>query len=285
MTPPAEFVEDLFARLGALTSERGHVTDHTLDVTLGKAGRLAYLVPASRPWVTALWGALAGSRSAADSPAKPEAPPGCHATRRFAVAARWLRVLLRPPAGKDSRPLLPLETFVVSDLRPVSLDGPSIQLDASPWGGGAALIVGGTFVEYAAIAWTPQDARRFKVALGSPSGQTTWEYLIILLALDLWACRFRETGVAVLGDNIAALNGALSLKGKSELNRITRELAWRKVRHGWRYACGHLPSEHNDTADCLSRLTAPEGNRKSFPAALTTSRRQFFADPESLWVS
>ena len=108
---------------------------------------------------------------------------------------------------------------------------------------------------------------------------------MVLLALDLWADRFRATRVAVLGDNLAALNGAISLKGKSELNRITRELAWRKVRRGWRYACGHLPSEHNEIADSLSRLMAPEGNRKTFPAALAASRPRDFADPESLWVS
>jgi len=285
MSVPPEFADDLFERLEPLSRDRGHITDHALDVILGKAGRLAYLVPACRPWVTALWGARAGSQAAAATPRKREAPDGHHATRRFAAAAAWLRILLRPPAHSSSAPWLPLETYVVNDLAPVSLDGPSIQLDASPWGGGAALVLQGKFAEHASIAWTARDAKRFRVELGSPRGQTTWEYLVVLLALDLWADRFRASGVALLGDNLAALNGAISLKGKSELNRITRELAWRKVRRGWHYACGHLPSEHNEIADALSRLTAPEGNRKIFPAALAASRARDFADPESLWVS
>ena len=96
-----------------------------------------------------------------------------------------------------------------------------------------------------------------------------WEYMVILLSLELWGDRFRREGIAMLGDNLAELNGAISLKGKNELSRITRELAWRKVRRGWKYACGHLPAEHNELADSLSRLMAPDGNGKSFPVALS----------------
>jgi hypothetical protein len=111
-----------------------------------------------------------------------------------------------------------------------------------------------------------------------------WEYMVIWLALEVWGDRFRCEGLAILGDNIASLSGALALKGKSGLSRITRELAWRKVRRGWRYACGHLPAEHNGLADALSRLTAPSGNSKQFPASLTASAPRQFPDPEDLWV-
>jgi len=286
MSPPAAFVSDLFQKLGPLARDSGHVAEHDLEIVLGKCGRLAFLVPACRPWVTALWGALAGSRAAAEESRKhPEAPRGCHAARRFAVAARWLRVLLVPPVSAASPPLLPLETYVVADAPAISHAGPAIQVDASPWGGGAALVIDGAFVEHAAITWSSVTAARFKVALGSPKGQTTWEYLVILLALELWADRFRSTGIAVMGDNLAALNGAISLKGRSELSRITREMAWRKVRRGWRYACGHLPAECNEVADALSRLTAPAGNRKAFPRALARSLPRVFTDPELMWVS
>ena len=109
------------------------------------------------------------------------------------------------------------------------------------------------------------------------------EYLVILLSLDLWEERFRAEGLAILGDNMEVLSGAISLKGRAELAKITGEIAWRKVRKGWRFACGHLPAEHNDTADCLSRLSAPEGNRKAFPHALVASAARAFPDPESLW--
>jgi hypothetical protein len=285
MSVPEAFAEDLHEKLEPLTRQRGHVRDHDLDIVLGKCGRLAYLIPACRPWVSALWGALAGSRSAAASGRRPEAPRGCHAAQRFRVAARWLRTLLKPPAARTAAPWLPLETYVVADLTPITVEGPCVQVDASPWGGGAALQIAGQYVEHASITWSPQTAKRFKVQIGSPRGQTIWEYMIILLALELWASRFRSAGLAVLGDNLAALGGALGLKGANELNRITREIAWRKVRGGWHYACGHLPSELNEVADSLSRTMAPRGNRKDFPRALSASTHRTFADPESLWTS
>ena len=111
-----------------------------------------------------------------------------------------------------------------------------------------------------------------------------WEYMVVWLSLELWGDRFRSQGLALLSDNLAALNGALSLKGKAGLSRITRELAWRKVRRGWRYACGHLPAERNLLADALSRVSAPAENAKLFPAGLANSATRQFPDPESLWV-
>jgi len=88
----------------------------------------------------------------------------------------------------------------------------------------------------------------------------------------------------VLGDNLASLNGLIALRGKSELYRVTCEIAWRKVRYGWRYAAGHLPAEANVLADALSRLGAPAPNDKAFPAALQATTRRAFPNPEELWA-
>ena len=134
------------------------------------------------------------------------------------------------------------------------------------------LVENGAYLEHASITWSAECARRFKVELGSPKGQTTWEYLVVLLALEVWADRYRDVGVAILGDNLAAISGALALKGRADLSLVTREIAWRKVRRRWFYACGHLPAEFNDVADALSRLSAPEGNNKKFPPELASSR-------------
>ena len=50
---------------------------------------------------------------------------------------------------------------------------------------------------------------------------------------------------------------------------VARELAWRKVRFGWRYSVAHLPAEGNVWADALSRLVAPQGSEsKTFPPDL-----------------
>jgi len=146
------------------------------------------------------------------------------------------------------------------------------------------LHVGGHPVEFAELAWTTRDAKKLGTSIGAPDGQTSWEYLVILVALVLWGHEHRETGVAILGDNLAALNGALHLRGRGALTLITKELSWRKVRLSWKFAAGHLPSEHNHLADALSRLHAPQGSeRKSFPGELVNARRRDAPVVSELW--
>ena len=69
----------------------------------------------------------------------------------------------------------------------------------------------------------------------------------------------------VLGDNAAALQEAISLRGNRQLNRLSRELAVLRARHTWHIVVGHLPSEHNTFADACSRVHAPGGERKEDP--------------------
>jgi len=142
------------------------------------------------------------------------------------------------------------------------------------------LLSAGSPREYAEVKWLPCDAKKLGTKIGAPDGQTSWEYAVILLALVLWGFEHRSTGLAILGDNLAALNGALHLRGKGKLALITKEISWRKVRLAWKFSAGHLPSEHNALADSLSRLHAPIGaDRKHFPEQLVSVRRR---DPPKL---
>ena len=98
---------------------------------VGKAGRIAYIVPVASAFVASLWGALSGAMAASAAGLE-----GTHKVRlpvrRFMAAARWLRRLL-PEA---------LSTFIVSGgswlLRRVLEDSlplitrHSITCDASP---------------------------------------------------------------------------------------------------------------------------------------------------------
>jgi len=192
--------------------------------------------------------------------------------------------LIVPPTDAQTSALLLIEHYVMHAVPVVTLAGPSVQVDASPWGAGAVFCIGGTPREFAFCSWSEETARRIDCPIGSSSGQTFWEYLAILLVLEVWASECRGVGLAVLGDNLASLNGLVALRGKSELYRVTCEIAWREVRHGWRYAAGHLPAEANELADALSRLGAPGANGKSFPEALRSCSRRHFPDPEKLWV-
>jgi len=161
-----------------------------------------------------------------------------------------------------------------------------VQCDASPWGAGAALFLNGVAVEYFQIDWSQDLAEKFGTELGNPEAQTLWEYMVIYLLLLVWGTELREHGIAIMGDNIAALSGALNLKGRSKLSQITREISWRKCRFGWRFCAGHLPSELNGIADALSRLSAPLGSdKKEFPVALLSATARALPPADTWWIS
>ena len=146
MTAPDDFVAELHSLLSDLAAGRGHVSDRDLDGVLGKCGRLAFLIPGTRPFVSALWGARAASVEAARG-RKREAPPGRHAARRFAPAARWLCTVLRPPSALATV-VPPLEHCVSLHAQPIDPEGPHVEIDASPWGGGAVLYVNVVPIEF-----------------------------------------------------------------------------------------------------------------------------------------
>ena len=98
------------------------------------------------------------------------------------------------------------------------------------------------------------------------------------------AARFREKGLAILGDNVAALQLSLSLKGKGSLNTISREIALHRCREGWHYAVGHISAGDNQLADALSRTAAPQGSdRKVKPSGFKDLRREHSEFPRSAW--
>ena len=113
--------------------------------------------------------------------------------------------------------------------------------------------------EYFALSWSPQDAAHLGAVPGDPSRQSMWEFLTLALALCQWAKPAGESiPLAVLGDNTAALQDALSLTGSFSMRAIAKEIAWRQARFNWQFEVGHLLAEANHTSDALSRLDAPE---------------------------
>jgi len=179
---------------------------------------------------------------------------------------------------------MPLETLVVPKLRPVTLDGAVVHVDASPWGCGAVRFDSKLPVEIMIVTWDASTAAYLGEEIGKPDGQTTWELLALLLCLVAWAAEHRAAGLALLGDNVAALSAALNLKGRKGLTKINREISWRKCHGSWRYAAGHLPSEQNVWADALSRTMAPEGSdHKQIPEALLQTPRREPPVLDDLW--
>ncbi len=102
----------------------------------------------------------------------------------------------------------------------------------------------------------------------------------MLAALTTWMPTISAAqSVSVLGDNVGALQVALSLTGRGQLHTIAKDIAWRQAIHGWIYEVGHLPSEANTVADTLSRLS--EG--PDIPAVLHEAARVEPVDIGRLW--
>ena len=139
------------------------------------------------------------------------------------------------------------------------VNAPTVEFDASPWGFGAVLRQGDFVVSYFYGNWSADEERDLGVVIGDPAHQTTFEFLALFMVLLVFGTEFSDVGLAIVGDNTASLSLALSLKGGKALGRVSREIAWRRIRCGWRYKCGHLPSELNVTADALSRMSEPAG--------------------------
>ena len=95
--PPA-FVAELLGRLLPACSPAGLIDIHELDVLIGKAARVAHVVPTAKPFVAGLWGGLSEVKSAA-AEGRREAPPGMVPCRRLCYAAAWIRALLAEEEG------------------------------------------------------------------------------------------------------------------------------------------------------------------------------------------
>ena len=79
-------------------TQKSTTTAKDIELALGRAGRLTYLIPSTRPFVSNLWAAWAGAQAAGRGHRR-EAPPGQFATRRCWASAGWIQTLMRPPVS------------------------------------------------------------------------------------------------------------------------------------------------------------------------------------------
>ena len=213
----------------------------------GKAGRISQVIPSTRPFLSGLYGALAGSINAARHHGR-EAPPGRVATRRYRHCAQWLVALLRDQPGLP----LVLASEVQANQAEYSKDL-RVEFDASPWGGAGVFFEASVATEFFTVTWS--NIPHLGVVTGDSAFQTFWELLTLALCMSRW-CPIKD-GLLFCGDNTASLNMAIAMKGTGLHGAVTREIEWRVARHRWSYAVAHLPSEHNKLADRLGRLSDP----------------------------
>ena len=250
MELPTKFLEELRAQLIPFCSSRGGVPLRDAEQLVGRAGRVAYVVPAARPFVSGLYAALAASKREVRA-GKSKTNGKLVAARRFTTSASWLLALVQG----DQQALFPLQRKIFpGGPRRASTSSWTAQFDASTTGGGAILRNGGRIVEYFAVKWANEDVAVLGVHIADSKFQSFWEFLTVLLVLLLWGDDFTDVELAVVGDSTSALQDALHLKGTGEMAAVAREIAWRQVRRGWAFDVGHLPAERNVIPDALSRL-------------------------------
>jgi len=279
MSLPPTFLQELLQLLGPFCRDHGTRPLKEAVQLTGKAGRVAYIVPAATPWVQGLYGALAAAQKAAQSSVR-EAPPGRCCVRRFCRTAAWLRALV---AGDSAAPI-PLER-TVSPQKPLKarLSAEVIEFDASPWGGGGARRRGTEYVEWFALRWTSTHVGRSGATIGTSASQSFWEFFTLLVVLMVWGSTCPGQALQIQGDNTSALQQALSMRGRGAMLAISRELSWRQARYKWDFAVAHLPTEHNGIADALSRQWGDEC--KAFPAALRGVPEVAAPDFSNLWAA
>ena len=84
-----------------------------------------------------------------------------------------------------------------------------------------------------------------------------FEYLALFMVAVTFDQELSSTGALIRGDNLGALNDALSLDSTGAgMNSIARELGWRRIVRKWQYSLKHPPAQLNEEADALSRLKA-----------------------------
>jgi hypothetical protein len=256
MSVPDAFLVSVKSDLDHFTGPRKLATQAVTERLVGRAGRLAQIVPTTRTYAGALFAALTAAKRAASNTreAGREAPPGMVAVKRFRSAATWFRTLL----CNASFDKVLLKRDVWARAPAVAKDTPwTVEVDASPWGGGGVLLENGTPREWFSTRWTNDTAAAFRVVIGKSDHQTFWEFYNLLLALMLWASRFRVPGLRILGDNTGALADVLKLSGKGAMMAVAREVSWRQVRGHWVFEVGHLPGEHTPFPTHSPELSIP----------------------------
>ncbi len=113
------------------------------------------------------------------------------------------------------------------------------------------------------------DLDRFSASLGDSAFTTTWEALVILVAVRAWRIEFPECRrFALRSDSLGALSSIAKMASPSKgLALILRELALDESGQTWGFdTLTHIPGVSNVLADPLSRLSAP--NAKQVPQGL-----------------
>ena len=222
------------------------IPDKDLRSMVGKLNHAAGLLVQLRPFMETLWAALNKH-----SPTK----PGCTWRKQILPALTFFLAFFTQEGAHLER-FFTLEAF--------KRMGTVIEIgtDASPWGLGGWLSVGGRITEYFACPITADDIARYGHAIGCNKGQQLWECLAILVAIDLWQSMWTEQRINIVlkikGDNVTALTLLIKMRpDNANMAIVARELALRLAKLSFPPDAVHTPGVSHKIADLLSRVYQP----------------------------
>ena len=224
------------------------------------------MVPAARPFVTHLWGAVDDAKNE-ETPKRARTrkrPKELIFVRRFGHAASWISECL-----KDEKALV-RRYSLLRRLAPVEF---GLRTDASPFGMGGILFRYGTgeIVGFWADELNESDLSLFGAVKGDPKWQSEWELYAVLVSVVVFEGIVKDKKMALQTDNTATMRASMVLKSPTAtMNAIASEIALRLDRNMTNFEVAeHIPGLLNHVADSLSRLS--EGAK--LPECLVAAQR------------
>jgi hypothetical protein len=232
-----------------ITGHRGMVKAVKLRSLSGLAAWIGSMLPQLKPFVQQLWAALSAPRKSGLL--------GMVYYKQIESALEWLLEF----ASQNGK--IPIErVYLVCHRHVVAI---TMEVDASPWGGGAILWSGPPEgrhdrapQEYMAITWDKGDESLLQAEIGMPHGQARWEAYMFMLAMRQW-CHCGLIGrIVLIGDAEGVISSLCRFSSKDPvINDMAKEIGLWLAPLGLLIRGVHIWGEQNSWADALSRQTVP----------------------------
>ena len=227
------------------------VSQKKLSALTGGLSFVAGLIPHLRPFLDTFWAALSSplTKSANDGVGRPSGKL-IH-VRRFETGLQWVVALLQGDKVPLARTLKPICENIEAE----------VTTDASPWGLGGVLRVGGQLTAAFGCPLSDQLLTKFRARAGDPKYTTLWEAVALLTAFRLWLPQIKfRAHIRIKADSLSSLTMIAKGRAKSlELNVVAREIALDQAFQEYGLTIlTHIPGVTNLEADYLSRLFSPK---------------------------